>query len=61
MCATLQARAEDYSETLAFIRLLTALLEASHDTLPDAGRPYAHFAEFVRLNVLGAVNQRGYR
>ena len=57
----LQARAEDYSETLAFVRLLSALMQASGGVLPDEGRPYAHFAEFVRLDLLGRISQRGYR
>lgn len=57
----MQARAEDYSETLAFVRLLTCLLRASAGNLLDQGRPYAHFEEFVRLELLGLINQRGYR
>ena len=56
-----QARAEDYIETLAFVRLLTVLLKASGGALPDDGRPYAHFQDFVRHDLLGQINQRGYR
>ncbi len=57
----LQARAEDYSETLAFVRLLNSLLKAAGTHIPEQGRPYAHFEEFVRLELLGQVSQRGYR
>ena len=56
-----QARAEEYSETLAFVHLLNSLLKAAGTYLPDQGRPYAHFAEFVRLELLGQIGQRGYR
>lgn len=56
-----QARAEDYSETLAFIRLLNALLAAAPGGPPGGGRQYAHLTEFVRVDVLGQLSQRGYR
>jgi len=59
MC--LQARAEDYMETIAFVRLLNVLLKASGGAMPDDGRPYAHFQDFVRLELLGQINQRGYK
>jgi hypothetical protein len=59
MC--LQARAENYIESIAFVRLLNALLKASGGALPDDGRPYAHFQDFVRLELLGQINQRGYK
>ena len=56
-----EARAEDYCEALAFVRLLNALLAASGDGLPDGGRPYAHFSAFVRVTVLGSLHQRAFR
>ncbi len=58
-----QARAEDYSETLAFVRLLNALLRASAGApLPDgAAAAFAQFAGHVREDVLGQLNQRGYK
>ena len=59
-----QARAEDYSETLAFVRLLNALLRASAGgaPLPDgAAAAFAQFAGHVREDVLGQLNQRGYK
>ncbi len=57
----LQARAEDYAEVLAFVRLLNALLRASGEALLDQGRPYAHFTQFVRADVLGQLHGRAYR
>ena len=59
-----QSRAEDYSETLAFVRLLNALLRASAGgaPLPDgAAAAFAQFAGHVREDVLGQLNQRGYK
>lgn len=56
-----QARAEDYSETLAFVGLLNALLGASEGLLPEHGRLYAQFVEFVRVDLLGNISQRSYR
>ncbi len=56
-----EARAEDYCEALAFVRLLNALLAASGGGLPDGGRPYAHFSAFVRVTVLGSLHQRAFR
>ena len=60
-----QARAEDYSETLAFVRLLNALLRATGvggAPLPDGvAAASAQFAGHVREEVLGQLNQRGYR
>ncbi len=57
----MQARAEDYLESIAFVRLLNVLLKASGGALPDEGRSYGHFQEFVRQELLGQINQRGYK
>jgi hypothetical protein len=57
----MQAREENYVEVLAFVRLLNELLRVSGDALPDKGRAYAHFAQFVRDDVLGHLAQRVFR
>eukprot|EP00887_Chlorella_sp_A99_P002898 scaffold6.g2898.t1 len=57
----IEARAEDYSEALAFVRLLNTLWRASGPGLPDAGRGVAHFSKFVREDVLSSVFQRAYK
>ena len=56
-----EAREEDFAEALAFVRLLNVLMRASGGALPDAGRPYAHFTAFVRVEVLGSLHQRAFR
>ena len=56
-----QARAEDFSETLAFVRLLNALWKASGSSIHDAGRPYAHFTQYVLHTILAPINQRRYK
>lgn len=57
-----QARAEDYTETLAFVRLLNTLLRTSSSVLlPEEGRAAAIFAQHVRDDVLGQIMQRSYR
>ena len=43
------------------MRLLNALLQASGASLPDQGRLYAHFTQFVRAEVLGQLHTRAYR
>ncbi|KAK9829639.1 hypothetical protein WJX72_007011 [[Myrmecia] bisecta] len=57
----IEARAEDYSETLAFLKLLNNLLRSSGTLLPDEGRPFAHFTQFVKDDVLGQLMQRAYK
>ncbi len=58
----MQARAEDYTETLAFVRLLNTLLVASGDRpLADGGRAFATFARHVREDVLAAIGQRAHK
>ena len=52
---------ENYTELVAFVGLLNALLRASGASLPGQGRPYAHFTNFVRVEVLGQLHQRAYR
>ncbi|KAK9838304.1 hypothetical protein WJX81_003260 [Elliptochloris bilobata] len=56
-----EARAEDFAEALAFVRLLNALLRASGSALPDGGRPYAHFTAFVLVEILGSLHQRAFQ
>ncbi len=55
-----QAKEQDYSETLAFVRLLNQLWKSSA-SLPEYGRSYAHFTYFVLNDVLGSLHQRAYR
>ena len=55
-----QGKEQDYSETLAFVRLLNLLWKSSSG-VPDFGRPYAHFTYFVLHDVLGLLHQRAYR
>jgi hypothetical protein len=55
----IEARAEDYSEALAFVRLLNALWRAGGADLPDEGRGVAHLSKFVREDLLGTAFQVG--
>ena len=62
--AEVEARREEYGETLALVRLLTACVTraaASAGGLAAAGASHAHLALFVRRDVLGAVVGRGFR
>ena len=60
--ACLQARAEDYCEAVAFVRLLNALWRSGGGAeLADEGRGVAHFTKFVREDLLGTAFQRAYR
>ena len=55
-----QARAEDYSEAVAFVRLLNALWRAGGGAAaPDGGRAVAHLTKFVRDELLGTAFQVG--
>lgn len=58
--AHLQARAEDYSEAIAYVHLLNALWRGggSGSTAPaDDGRSVAHFTKFVRDDLLSTAFQ----
>ncbi|KAL4457392.1 hypothetical protein ABPG75_012257 [Micractinium tetrahymenae] len=60
----IEARAEDYSEAVAFVRLLNALWRGggSGGAGPaDEGRSVAHFTKFVRDDLLGTAFQRAYK
>lgn len=59
----LQARAEDYTETLAFVRLLNVLAAAGGEAAAsvDGGRPASAFARHVRRDVLAAIHQRAHK
>ncbi|KAL4853554.1 Nuclear pore complex protein NUP205 [Chlorella vulgaris] len=56
----IEARAEDYSESLAFVHLLNALWRGGAQ-MADDGRGVAHFTRFVRDDVLGTAFQRAYK
>ena len=56
-----QSRAEDYSETLALVRLLNALWKASGPSIYDGGRGYAHFSMFVLESVLAPIGRRQHK
>lgn len=57
----IEARAEDYSEAVAFVRLLNALWRCGGGVLAEDGRAVGHFTRFVREEVLGTAFQRTYR
>ncbi|KAL4441042.1 hypothetical protein ABPG77_010473 [Micractinium sp. CCAP 211/92] len=60
----IEARAEDYSEAIAFVHLLNALWRGggSGSTAPaDDGRSVAHFTKFVRDDLLSTAFQRAYK
>lgn len=57
----LQERVEDYVESLAFIQLLNKIFAAFESKLPDQGRLYLQFTDFIRVDVLGQLHQRTYR
>ena len=57
----MQERAEDYIESLAFVSLLNTIFEAFDGRVPEQGRPYLQFTDFVRLELLGQMEQRTYR
>lgn len=59
MCV--QSRVEDYSETLALVRLLNALWRASGPSIYDGGRGYAHFSQFVLGSVLAPIGGRQHK
>ena len=67
--AEVEARSEDYSETLALVRLLTTLARGVHARPPLGppggpplgGAPYAHLAAHVRREVLGRALARPAR
>ncbi|KAL3148728.1 hypothetical protein ABBQ38_014140 [Trebouxia sp. C0009 RCD-2024] len=59
--AEIESRAEDYSETLALVRLLNALWKASGPSIYDGGRGYAHFSVFVLESVLAPIGRRQYK
>ena len=54
-------RSQRYPETLAFVKLLNALLKGAGARLPDYGFAYRHYTHFVRVNVFGLIAQRAYR
>ena len=56
-----QARAEDYSEAVAFVRLLNALWRGAGGAAPDGGRGVGHYSKFVREELLGTAFQRAYK
>ncbi|KAK9788145.1 hypothetical protein WJX73_001060 [Symbiochloris irregularis] len=56
----IEMRTQRYPETLAFVRLLNALLKCSGDSLGDCGFAYRHYTHFVRVHVFGHIAQRAY-
>lgn len=63
----IEARSEEYSEAVAFVRLLNALWRGGGGSgtaaapLADDGRSVAHFTKFVRDDLLGTAFQRVYK
>jgi hypothetical protein len=53
---------EDYSETLAFLDLVNALLTTlGPHGLPEAAVGIAHYTQFVLQHVVGQLWSRGYK
>lgn len=53
---------EDYSETLAFLELINALLTTLGPAgLPEGAIGIAHYTQFVLQHVVGQLWQRGYK
>lgn len=57
----LEARREEYPETIAFVSLINRLLAPLQQGLPDGGLAFAHWTHFVMGHVLAPLAQRGYR
>eukprot|EP00884_Botryococcus_braunii_P018275 jgi/Botrbrau1/5130/Bobra.0172s0002.1 len=57
----IEARKEEYDETLAFVRMLNQLYKTAGTSFPDEGRAYLHFTAFVRTDVLGVLHQRAFK
>lgn len=57
-----EARQEEYSETLAFLGLVNALLESvGPGGLPAGGVAVGHYTQLLLQYVVGNLWQRGYR
>lgn len=60
--ALAQHTQEDYSETLAFLNLVNALLTTLGPTgLPEGATGIAHYTQFVLQHVVGQLWQRSYQ
>lgn len=57
----IEARAEDYTEALAFVRLVNQLWRVGGTSLADDGRPVAHITRFIREEILATAFQRPFR
>lgn len=57
-----EARQEEYTESLAFLSLVNALLEGlGPNGLPAGGTAVAHYTALVLQYIAGNLWQRGYR
>lgn len=57
----IEARQEEYSETLSFIHLVNTLMETLSGALAGGAVVVAHYTQFVLQQVLPYLWQRGYR
>lgn len=57
----IEARAEEYEEAIAFVRLLNALWKASGASFTDGGAKYEHFTRFVLEEIASSIYQRSFK
>ena len=56
-----EARAEEYEEAIAFVRLLNALWKTSGASFVDGGAKYEHFTRFVLEEIASSIYQRSFK
>lgn len=56
-----EARAEEYEEAIAFVRLLNALWRTSGASFVDGGAKYEHFTRFVLEEIASSIYQRSFK
>ena len=57
----IEARAEEYEEAIAFVRLLNALWKTSGNSFVDGGAKYEHFTRFVLEEIASSIYQRSFK
>jgi len=57
----IEARAEEYEEAIAFVKLLNALWTASGPSFADGGAKYEHFTRFVLEEIASSIYQRSFK
>ena len=56
-----EARAEEYEEAIAFVRLLNGLWRTSGSSFIDGGAKYEHFTRFVLEEIASSIYQRSFK